>query len=355
MSSTCFSLPQPTYVLDPDGDVIFVLRGVPRSLALLFHCKDIYPTLLSSMIEVLQCHTTFDDAENPPETDSHTLRIRGSSKHFALASAPFREVLRSNPSTEYHMDSHTITFMLLLMMVHGQTRIVPRTASLTTLTSLAYLVEVFQCGEAVSIYSDLWIEALRPAVPDHLNNDAMSWLYVAWVFNKPDIFQQMSKLLITESTSPVNAGGLPVPREIIRRINMERIGHVETLIEGLYGLLFEIQHGCLLNDNTHDLYDPAIQNRSLCTSTVMGSYTLQLMRLGIVPIEPATPFPRLSVSDILRICREDMHSPLVSELGAERAHQRCCLASRVGVFIQGYRSPDGVAIDDEEFGGLRRM
>lgn len=52
-------------------------------------------------------------------------------------------------------------FLILMMILHGRTRAVPRKISSKRLSEMAVLVDYYECYEAVEVFSDMWIDALE--------------------------------------------------------------------------------------------------------------------------------------------------------------------------------------------------
>lgn len=137
-------------------------------------------------------------------TDVH---MRVSSKHLILASPTFRSMLGPNfeegqrlrieGSTDIALgDDDPDAFEILLNIIHGLTRKVPRTVSLEMLTKISVLVNYYQMQEVVELFSDTWIEHLaREGLPVSHGPEAVSWLLIAWVFHKPLEFRAVSRAI----------------------------------------------------------------------------------------------------------------------------------------------------------------
>lgn len=54
--------------------------------------------------------------------------------------------------------------------------------------------------DVVEIFSDIWIRRLyKRGLPDSYDSDTeevMSWLFISWVFEKPKIFEPMTRMMI---------------------------------------------------------------------------------------------------------------------------------------------------------------
>lgn len=140
------------------------------------------------------------------------VQMRVSSKHLILASATFCTSLGSDKYSEGRTlktegnlvvllpDEDPDAMTILLYIIHGLTRKVPRQVSLEVLTKIAFVVNHRQMQEAVELFSDTWIENLKQnGLPDSYTPEVLSWLFISWVFQKEDDFKIMSQILERES------------------------------------------------------------------------------------------------------------------------------------------------------------
>jgi hypothetical protein len=142
---------------------------------------------------------------------TRTIYLRVSSRHLILASAMFRTMLSSDKFSEgrsLHSEGNLIiklpddpaALIILMYIVHGMTRKVPRHVPLDTLARLASLVSYYQLHEAVELFSDTWIANLKQkAFPRTRVPDAIPWLFVSWVFQKENEFEKITRILEHES------------------------------------------------------------------------------------------------------------------------------------------------------------
>ena len=54
---------------------------------------------------------------------------------------------------------------ILMDIIHGRTRRVPKTIDLDTLAKISVLVDCYDCVEVVEMVSDIWIKELEQSVP----------------------------------------------------------------------------------------------------------------------------------------------------------------------------------------------
>jgi len=105
--------------------------------------------------------------------------------------------LRIEGSTDIALgDDDPDAFEILLNIIHGLTRKVPRRVSLEMLTKLAVLVNYYQMHEVVELFSDTWIDNLaREGLPLSYCPEAICWLLITWVFHKPREFREVSRVI----------------------------------------------------------------------------------------------------------------------------------------------------------------
>jgi hypothetical protein len=100
------------------------------------------------------------------ETGQAGVRMRVSSSHLILASSYFKRMLRGGWKedctlcaegclTIYVEDWDPDALLILMNIIHGHTRKVPRTVSLEMLAKLAVLVDYYECIEVVEVLSEI--------------------------------------------------------------------------------------------------------------------------------------------------------------------------------------------------------
>lgn len=79
------------------------------------------------------------------------------------------------------------------------------------LANIAVLVDYYDCPEVIEIFSSMWIESLQDKLPIQYGRDMTLWLFISYVFQLDNIFSQMTKIAVTQSTEPVMTLELPIP------------------------------------------------------------------------------------------------------------------------------------------------
>lgn len=179
---------------------------------------------------ILFSEINIEAAEEEPSYPKD-VQMRVSSKHLALASPYFATLFGPNFAEGQNLrsegyvsislvdDDDPDAMFILMNIIHGRHRQVSREVPLKTLSELAVLIDKRQMLESVEIYSDFWIQALEKDLPNvyHCKKDIMSWLFISWVFQKEDIFRDMTRITERECDDSVDddVRYLPIPSFII--------------------------------------------------------------------------------------------------------------------------------------------
>jgi hypothetical protein len=153
-------------------------------------------------------------------------RMLVSSKHLMLASSVFVSMLQGNFKEGQALRSKgflelplpeddPVAFTVILYIIHGRSRQVPREVNLELLTHISILVDKYQLQEVVAVYSENWIKQLEPEVPKGLTEDSTAWLSTFWVFGHADLFKQTTRILARECDDVIDIENLPIPTAII--------------------------------------------------------------------------------------------------------------------------------------------
>ncbi|KAK8071902.1 hypothetical protein PG996_005250 [Apiospora saccharicola] len=149
------------------------------------------------------------------------IRMRLSSRHLILASPYFKKMLLGpwRESTSVLGSSHFVieeegwdddALLILMHVIHGRTRSVPRFVSLETLAKIAVLVDYYQCHEVVEFVTPIWIGRLKWSLPQEYCRDLVLWCLVSWVFSEADLFQTVTKIAVNKCKGPLPTLDLPI-------------------------------------------------------------------------------------------------------------------------------------------------
>lgn len=161
-------------------------------------------------VDNIEYEAETDQHPEDPKVPSGSIHFLVSSKHMILASPVFKAMpggyfkegllLRASGKLKLPLpDDDPIAFEILLNIIHGHHREVPRYVSLWLLTRLAILVDKYQMLERLKVFSDMWINELqfRGFTPEYFTPDtlSLSWLSISWVFRKTKIFRKVTRIL----------------------------------------------------------------------------------------------------------------------------------------------------------------
>lgn len=115
------------------------------------------------------------------------VRMRVSSSHLSLASPHFKRqlrgdwreshILRSDGCVSLSLEDWDPDALLILMnVIHSQTRRIPRSISLEMLTKLAILLDYYEYIEVTELISEVWLNNLRESLPDTYCRDLILWI-----------------------------------------------------------------------------------------------------------------------------------------------------------------------------------
>ncbi|EAS27910.3 uncharacterized protein CIMG_09114 [Coccidioides immitis RS] len=297
--------------------------------------------------------TDSSQSENLATQDEYSW-FKVSPRHLMLASPHFKETLTEGGRKAHILDSDgCITIredgrdpdaMLLLMnVIHGRTRMVPQEITLEMLAKVAVLVDVYQCSEVVAVFSDIWIQRLTVPFPNTYSRDLILWIWVAWVFRKPEEFQLATQIALCQTPGPLPTLGLPIPQKVIGKesevlrilwvligrldtIDEQRKDSIDQIVEHLHGLrqdFLEQQESCSFE----------------CSSMLFGALTIEMHRRNLLP-RTASPFPGASFAKVVqsvRLIRSPTWCPVagwVSFNSTCRAHG-CILSKFIDPVIEG--------------------
>ncbi|EFW99710.1 glutathione s-transferase [Grosmannia clavigera kw1407] len=229
------------YEIDPDADTLVVVRALAEPFAPWPVQKGNAPA-----------------GATGKKADTHEVRIKASSKHLSLASTYFRDrfrwksaaagfgldgVLGVQPDGRVHvvlegLDGAATT--AVLNIVHGRSgdQRVPRTVELDSLARIAVVLDRFQLQEAVDVYAERWIGALRRrGLPTRSGRDLVLWIYIAYVFQRDDIFREVARVAATQGAGPLPSTlpGLPLRTRIAQDVEEQRQQAIAAGLDLLHG------------------------------------------------------------------------------------------------------------------------
>lgn len=153
------------------------------------------------------------------------MRVRVSSRHLSLASPVFSKMLEGqfkegiqNSQSFRRIETSewdTEALLILLDIIHGHHRRVPRTVSLEMLGKIAVLVDYYDCHEIVEVFVDLWVPNMEKDLPTSYGKDSTIWLSISSVFSRAAIFEAMAKITVHACHGPMCTMELPIPHKLL--------------------------------------------------------------------------------------------------------------------------------------------
>ncbi|KAH7158280.1 hypothetical protein DER46DRAFT_534462, partial [Fusarium sp. MPI-SDFR-AT-0072] len=234
---------------------------------------DVYSGRSSSVhkTEDLKALTAYDEKGHTVE-----IRLRVSSAHLTLPSPVFKAML-DGPFSEGIRNKDNLlevkafkwnaeALVILLDIIHGHHRSLPQKAELDILIEIAMLCDYYQCEEIVETFAERWITALGKDRP-YEEEATMNWMFIAWAFQKGDMFNSAVAATLQHSRIPVHTD-LPLPSAIIEKLEAQRLKLINDTLNNLYGL-----HESLWV--TNDDCEPE------CASILLGSLMKQMRGAGL--------------------------------------------------------------------------
>jgi hypothetical protein len=159
------------------------------------------------------------------------IHFRVSSRHLILASPWFKRAMkkegwsesgRSSEDGLFHVtaeDWDAEAFLILLHIFHLRNRQVPRTVSLEMLAKIGVLVDYYECGETIELFTAMWIDSVKSSnsVPSAYCRDLILWIWTSWVFDIDNYFEQSTAVAIKRSNETFHILHLPIPANIASR------------------------------------------------------------------------------------------------------------------------------------------
>lgn len=153
-------------------------------------------------------------------------RFLVSSKHLALASPVFKAAIQCG-DTQSHVSRQespvkvplfyddSDALLVLLRLIHGQFRQVPREVDLGTLTQITILVDKYELLETTYLLVDEWLSGVTNSIPSEINDNLRRWIFIADIFQEETISRRVKQVAGFRSEGSLKAAGLPIPRQIL--------------------------------------------------------------------------------------------------------------------------------------------
>lgn len=218
-----------SYDVDPDGDLKIVLSLLAHPFAPWKYDQE----LLTTSDDDEEAHdignvSPATQDESLPHTPDQPaeLVLKVSSKHLTLASRRFKRMLEGDwieartfhPAGCRHVNMEGLdstALQILMNIIHGKTRKVPRSVDLELLAKIAVVVDDLECLEEVELFAEMWLEGLKHSIPEEMTRDLVLWILISATFQQDELLRQTTRTAILCSTAPFESLGLPIPIWII--------------------------------------------------------------------------------------------------------------------------------------------
>ncbi|GKT51229.1 uncharacterized protein ColSpa_11410 [Colletotrichum spaethianum] len=199
---------------------------------------------------------TAHDAAIPDEETG--IKFLLSSRHLILASRYFNAKLNGtwkeatpHPiDKRYHLEASDWdpdALLIMMQVIHGRMRSVPRRVDCEMLAKIAVLVDYYDCHEAMEVICSIWIDALKDQLPSECSRELVLWILITHIFQRDDIFPQVTKTAVLESQGPIPTMDLPIPPILINLIDWRRqdaVGFITNALDDMRASLRKSLAGC---------------------------------------------------------------------------------------------------------------
>ncbi|KAF5229165.1 hypothetical protein FANTH_14292 [Fusarium anthophilum] len=275
MSNTCVAI-------DPNGDTLVILATK----------QDPPPSQETTEPAGTTESPTFIEKHFLCSQKHLTLASRRASKLFSSA---FKEASKQDDGL-YHWNFGDVfdvqAFEVVLKVIHGKPRGVPKIAQLDLLSQMASIVDDLECYDALSFCTDIWLWAYGGTykLPERMDKTLAQLILVSFVFANKDIFQRCIQRAARYTCEGMPTFDLPIRADIPRRIEECRTEVLQYLVDGLYKV-------------HDDLLQRKLGCNQGCRASLLGSL-LQVMAATCLYPRPESPFYSLRLDSIISSLRD---------------------------------------------------
>ncbi|TRX94186.1 hypothetical protein FHL15_004954 [Xylaria flabelliformis] len=172
------------------------------------------------------------EEQTEPSVSSPQIHLQVSSAHLKLASRYFQKAFdskfkESQPDSDglLHVDASgwdTEALLIVLRVIHGQNRKIPKTMDLELLAKIAVIVDYYDCHEMFDAFAELWLQKLkgRFILLHRLDRELLLLLFVSWVFGWTNEFKLATRIVLRQSKGPLRTLDLPIPEAITGKFTL---------------------------------------------------------------------------------------------------------------------------------------
>ncbi|CEI68118.1 unnamed protein product [Fusarium venenatum] len=238
------------------------------------------------------------------KTEKHFLC---SKKHLTFASHRAARVFSSNFKESskqddglYHWDFGSAfnleAFQIVLNVIHGKSRAVPRSLGTDVLAEIASVVDDLECSDAILIFGYMWLMpfGIFYHLPKTMDKTLAQLILISFVFESTNLFCNSTEAAIRHSSNIVPSFDLPIRTDIINRIKDSRARILQDLVHRLDRL-------------QDDLLEGRLGCSQGCRAMLLGAL-LQAMKASKLYPPPEPPFSSLTLDSVIETLR-NVQSP----------------------------------------------
>ncbi|KAI0434272.1 hypothetical protein F5Y09DRAFT_266127 [Xylaria sp. FL1042] len=301
-------------VLDPDGDILVIVPGKPpqdlakpsspssgeTNLNGTEPAEDVpveapaeYVPIEAPAEEAVNNEEHQPDASVPQEEEEW--RFKASSKHLSLASTNIKKMMTGwREGNETHDDGlvhwglsgfDVDAISIILSVIHGLNRRVPRTVSLARLAQIALVVDYLDCHEVMELYASIWVDRIGDSIKDPSREDWDGWITVAGVFQNAPILKRWTRVAIIQKLNGAPSLELPILSKAYDLIEQRRQEHLDKIVSSVYTHLDRLseQKVCSVE----------------CDAILLGTLIRQLRANSLPSVRPTRPYEGLSFGNVV--------------------------------------------------------
>lgn len=106
-------------------------------------------------------------------------------------------------------------FLIVMSIIHGRTKMVPREVDLELLAKIAVIVDYYGCHDVMEIVKESWFKQINDIAEEGSPRDLVLGLFASWVFSKPELFHGITEFAVLRFTEPMRTLGLPIPSTLV--------------------------------------------------------------------------------------------------------------------------------------------
>lgn len=167
-------------------------------------------------------------SQTPVRSGGRKAEAQVSFKHLSLASSFFEHMLegkhagmlaaqnREEATLDFTKDNFD-AWQLLLNIIHGHTRKVPRELGLQRLSQVVLLIDKYELHEVAEVFTDMWFGHLLPTMPSHIEESLTNWILISFVLGKADEFAALTRTAIWETQFESQHQGIWIPEWVFSK------------------------------------------------------------------------------------------------------------------------------------------